>query len=87
MGANMSRKKIIMAVVGAIALAIASAVGLVVKNKFTGGKTGKNTISYSRLGINKKSANVDQLIARLRAARGNGSEMRPGGAFDLRRQA
>lgn len=60
-----TRKKIIMAIVGAIGLAILSTVGIIVKNKVTGGKADKYTISYGRLGIKKKSANVDELIGKL----------------------
>ena len=65
MGGAITKKKIYLAIAGAIGLAILSAVGLIVKNKVTGGKAGKNTISYSRLNINKKSANVDELVGSL----------------------
>ncbi len=60
-----SRKNILLTVGGAIVLAIVSTVGLLVKDRITGGKVGKDTISYSRLGVDRKAVNVDELIESL----------------------
>lgn len=60
-----SKKKIYMAIAGAVALAVVGVVGVIVKNKVFGKKTARGSISYASLSINPKSAHVDQVIGAL----------------------
>jgi hypothetical protein len=63
MMAGGSKKKIYLGIAGAIAIAIASVVGMIVKNKVMGPKTAKGSVNLSRVGIDKKSAQVDTMIS------------------------
>jgi hypothetical protein len=60
-----AKKKVYLAVAGAVALAVLAVVGTIVKNKVFGPKTARGSISYASLSLDKKNAHVDQIIGSL----------------------
>jgi hypothetical protein len=59
-----SKKKIYLAIAGAVAIAVLGVVGTIVKNKVFGKKS-RGSISYASLDVDKKHANIDQVIGAL----------------------